>query len=84
MFLIVAETKDIWMWTGLIFEDLISGNSRVETKYLKEILSNVDVLIDGPFILEKRDIVNFPFRGSSNQRLLNCKTSLMEGKPLNL
>ena len=71
-----GETKDIWMWTGLVFEDLISGNSRVETKYLKEILSNVDVLIDGPFILEKRDIVNYPFRGSSNQRVLLCKESI--------
>ena len=78
-----GETKDIWMWTGLVFEDLISGNSRVETKYLKEILSNVDVLIDGPFILEKRDIVNYPFRGSSNQRVLNCKESIIKGKTLN-
>ena len=78
-----GDTKDIWMWTGLVFEDLISGNSRVETKYLKDILSNVDVLIEGPFILEKRNITDYPYRGSSNQRLLNCKESFIKRKAIN-
>ena len=78
-----GDTKDIWMWTGLVFEDLISGNSRVETKYLKDILSNIDVLIEGPFILEKRNITDYPYRGSSNQRLLNCKESFIKRKAIN-
>ena len=78
-----GDTKDIWMWTGLVFEDLINGNSRVETKYLKDILSNVDVLIEGPFILEKRNITDYPYRGSSNQRLLNCKESFIKREAIN-
>lgn len=62
--------KTIWLYTGLTFEDLMSGNSRVETEYLKWILECVDVLVDGPFIADKKDLT-LAFRGSSNQRLIN-------------
>ena len=53
----------IYCWTGGRFEELIK-------KYEKT-LSFIDVLIDGPFILEQRD-VTFNLRGSSNQRIINC------------
>lgn len=77
-----GNSKDVWMWTGLTLEELISGKSRVQTEYLSRILENIDVLVDGPFILEKRDIQNYPFRGSSNQRLLNCKESIKQNKAI--
>lgn len=61
--------KDIWMYTGGTYEDLRkSGNENVD-----KILDSVDVLVDGPFILEKRDIAHTPFRGSTNQRILYLK-----------
>jgi anaerobic ribonucleoside-triphosphate reductase activating protein len=58
------------MFTGYIYErDLINGGRKCKENVTKEILDNVDVLVDGPFILEKKDLT-LAFRGSSNQRLL--------------
>lgn len=57
-------TKDIWMWTGYTYEEI---------KDL-DILDHVDVLVDGPFILEKRDITH-PYHGSSNQRVIDVRKS---------
>lgn len=65
--------KDIWLYTGAVYESLIDETSRYRTKDTDYILENIDVLIDGPFILAKRDIQNVPFRGSTNQRLLDMK-----------
>lgn len=61
----------IYCWTGYNFED-------IKDKY-KEVLSNIDVLIDGKFIAEQRD-VSLHLRGSSNQRVIDCKKSLLENK----
>lgn len=58
------DTK-IYLWTGYLYEDLIVSNS----PHMKIILNNIDVLIDGPFIQEKRDIT-LMMRGSTNQRVL--------------
>lgn len=55
---------DIWMWTGYIYEEL--------NPVQKEIVSLVDVLVDGPFIEDKKDI-RLKFRGSSNQRIIDIK-----------
>lgn len=65
--------KDIWLWTGFKFEDAIKDSKR------KLILCNIDVLIDGKFVLEQRDIT-LKLRGSSNQRVIDCKKSLAENK----
>lgn len=63
--------KTIWMFTGYVFEkDLQPGQRRFVQGTTNYILDNVDVLIDGPFILKQRD-VTLKFRGSSNQRLLS-------------
>ena len=64
---------NIWMYTGYIFEDLLKDILRYP------ILYNVDVLVDGPFILSKKDI-SLRFRGSSNQRLIDVQRSLRFGK----
>ncbi len=64
--------KDIWCYTGFVFEqDLVPGG-RAFTEVTEEILSMIDVLVDGPFILDEKDIT-LKFRGSRNQRLLDRK-----------
>lgn len=65
--------KDIWLWTGFKFEDAIKDSKR------KFILRNVDVLIDGQFEEDKKDLT-LKWRGSSNQRVIDCKKSLLENK----
>lgn len=55
----------IYLWTGYLYEDLI----KIPSPHMKTILENIDVLIDGPFIQERRDIT-LALRGSSNQRIL--------------
>lgn len=55
--------KTIWCYTGFIYEDLLA-----DEKYT-ELLSLIDVLVDGPYIQALRD-PDLPFRGSSNQRLI--------------
>ena len=62
-------TKDIWLYTGYIFEDI---NSYLIMKY-------IDVLVDGRYIEEQRDIT-LQFRGSKNQRVIDVKKSLEENK----
>ena len=58
----------IYLWTGYTYEELLT---RLEPK-IQVILDNIDYLIDGPFVLEQRDIT-LPMRGSANQRILNMK-----------
>lgn len=65
--------KNIWLWTGFKFEDAIKDSKR------KFILRNVDVLIDGQFEEDKKDLT-LKWRGSSNQRVIDCKKSLAENK----
>ena len=68
------KEKTVWIYTGYIYEDLlreIEDNPNSErSKALRSILKNTDVLVDGPYIEEKRDICHTPFRGSTNQRLI--------------
>lgn len=60
---IKSAGKTIWCYTGFIYEDLLGDN-----KY-SELLSLIDVLVDGPYIQSLRD-PDLPFRGSSNQRII--------------
>ena len=66
--------KDIWCYTGYLFEDLLDG--RVG-EHSQELLSYMDVLVDGCFQEELKDI-RLRFRGSSNQRIIDVPKSLME------
>lgn len=61
-----GETKDIWMWTGYYHENV------PHTEYTEQILSNIDVLIDGPFIAEESDI-RLKYKGSKNQNVIKMK-----------
>ena len=65
--------KDIWCYTGFTFEALLKDKER------RALLEQLDVLVDGPFVRSLRD-VRLRFRGSSNQRLIDVKTSLASGK----
>ena len=67
----VLPEKNIWMFTGYIYEkNLRMGQSQYLVGITDYILENTDILVDGPFILEERDL-NLKFCGSRNQRLLS-------------
>ena len=62
--------KNIWMFTGYVWDkDLIPGGKKYVEGVTDKILDFVDVLVDGPFIKELKDL-SLKFRGSKNQRLL--------------
>ena len=67
--------RDVVCYTGYTIEQLLS----MEDPHIRELLEQVDLLVDGPFILEKRDLTLL-FRGSSNQRLILVKPTLETGK----
>ncbi|MBR3929090.1 MAG: anaerobic ribonucleoside-triphosphate reductase activating protein [Clostridia bacterium] len=72
---------NVWAYSGWTFEELME---KAETdKDILELLSNTDVLIDGPFILAERTL-ELRFRGSRNQRQIDCKKSLSEGRAVEL
>ena len=58
----------IFLWTGYTYEDLIAQNDTT----INNILSKVDILVDGPFILAERDLTLY-LRGSRNQRVIDLK-----------
>ena len=64
--------KDIWCYTGFTYESLIQPEQR-------ELLSQLDVLVDGPYVQRLRD-PDLLFRGSSNQRLIDVQASLYAGE----
>ncbi|MFV0559854.1 MAG: anaerobic ribonucleoside-triphosphate reductase activating protein [Enterococcus sp.] len=69
-----GTTKDIWSWSGYTFEELL-----VDSEDKLELLSKIDILVDGRFELAKRDL-KLQFRGSSNQRIIDVKKSLAANK----
>ena len=71
--------KDIWCYSGYTFEELTSGDSRACCEVTDEMLSMIDVLVDGEYVDAQRNI-RLKFRGSENQRLLDLPKSLKKGK----
>lgn len=71
--------KDIWCYTGYRFEEDVLDRFCRQWGDMKEFLACVDVLVDGEFILEKKDI-SLQFRGSSNQRIILVQESLRSGE----
>lgn len=71
----IYPEKDVWCYTGYIFEDDILGKMCEKWQETREMLSYIDILVDGPFVEEKKDL-NLMFRGSSNQRLIDVAKSL--------
>lgn len=75
----VYPDKNIWGYTGFTFEELFDKNCRACCEVTAEILSLIDVLVDGRFERDKKDIT-LKFRGSSNQRIIDVQKSLQEKK----
>lgn len=67
---------NVWCYTGYAFEELLNGSAD-----WRDLLEQVDVLVDGPFILANRTL-DVPFRGSSNQRILDVPASLQAQAPV--
>lgn len=63
----IPLNKKVWLYTGYVYENMDSDRKLVS--------NSVDVLVDGQFIDELKDM-NLPFRGSSNQRLIDIKKTL--------
>ena len=78
--------KNIWCYTGYLFDSELLSPSRANTPITRELLSYIDIIVDGKFELDKKDIT-LRFKGSSNQRIIDVQKSLLEGKvvlsPLN-
>lgn len=72
---------DIWCYTGYTFEELTNKRGRKYKEGWIEFLKYIDVLIDGPFVLEKKNLL-LKFRGSENQRILDVKKSLRFRTPV--
>ena len=71
--------KTIWAYTGTTYEALLTEGNRHRCDVTDELLSTVDVLVDGRFMEELKDI-SLRFRGSSNQRLIDLNATRREGK----
>ena len=68
--------KTVWAYTGYVYEDLLEGG-RAHCEVTEELLC--DILVDGPFIAEKKNI-SLRFRGSENQRIIDLKATRETGK----
>jgi anaerobic ribonucleoside-triphosphate reductase activating protein len=72
--------KDIWLYTGYIFNDIINCPLKdMYTTYRRKIISMCDIVVDGPFIEAEKDLT-LKWCGSRNQRVINCRESIKENK----
>lgn len=67
--------KNIWCYSGYLFDEDIVDKFCVQWKDMREFLSYIDVLVDGEFIMQEKDI-SLQFRGSRNQRIIMVQESL--------
>ena len=79
--------KDIWLWTGFKIEpfiklnpsDIIHEHDALFTLAVQELLPYIDVIVDGPFVQELKDM-RMKYAGSSNQRVIDIKESLKQSE----
>lgn len=71
--------KSIWAFSGYLFDRDILAGKLGPWEITEEFIGYLDVLVDGPFILEKKDL-SLRFRGSSNQRIIDVPASLKKGE----
>lgn len=74
-----AAGLNVWSYTGYTFEHLLKEGTEPQRALLREL----DVLVDGPFLLARRTL-NCRFRGSNNQRLILVRESLDAGRTIEL
>ncbi len=70
--------KTIWCYTGFIYDRDLIPSGRRHTEVTEELLSYIDILVDGPFQTEKRNI-SLHFRGSENQRIIDLRKTEAAG-----
>ena len=75
----IYPDKSIWCYSGYLLDEELQKDSRARCEVTDEMLSYIDVLVDGEFVLEKKNIM-LKFRGSENQRIINVKKSLETGE----
>ena len=76
--------KSVWVYSGYTWEELTDrDNKRCRCEYTDEILSLIDVLVDGEFHQNEKDIT-LKFRGSSNQRVIDVQKTLKTGEIVNV
>ena len=71
--------KNIWCYTGFDFEKDVVGKMAKNNETTRELLKYIDVIVDGKFEEDKRDL-KLQFRGSSNQKIVDVKKSLQTGQ----
>lgn len=71
--------KSIWAFSGYLFDKDILPGKLGDPQITKEFISYLDVLVDGRFVEEKKDLT-LRFRGSSNQRIIDVPASLAAGE----
>ena len=71
--------KTIWAYSGYTFDTDLAAGGKVHCECTDELLSMLDVLVDGEFVEDLKDIT-LVFRGSSNQRVIDVKKTLKEGQ----
>lgn len=76
-----VPTRNIWLFSGFTYDRLMTPGEYPHTSDTEAILSLLDVLVDGPFILAQKDLM-LRFRGSANQRLLDVPATLAAGTPV--
>lgn len=73
--------KNIWCYSGYLFEKDILERFCAQWEKMKEFLSYLDVIVDGEFVLAQKDI-SLRFRGSANQRIIDVQASLARGETI--
>lgn len=71
--------KSIWCYTGFDFEKDVMGKMYPMWEETRELISDIDVIVDGKFQLDKKNL-SLKFRGSENQRLIDVQKSVAGGK----
>ena len=71
--------KSIWAYSGYLFDKDILAGKLGDPAVTREFVSYLDVLVDGRFVLEKKNL-SLRFRGSSNQRIIHVPSSLEKGE----
>ena len=72
--------KNVWAYTGYVYDrDLVPGGKRFVDGVTRELLESIDILIDGRFVEELKNLM-LNFRGSSNQRIIKMKETLETGE----
>lgn len=79
----IYPQKTIWCYTGYKFKEDLLEKMYKEYSYTKELLNNIDIIVDGEFIEEKK-LVDLKFRGSTNQKKIDVKASLKTGRIVEL